>query len=152
MRKLPPTNTYTYFELPFTYNTFPYADTLTIVFASGNFSDSTNYFGLGSVLYIDDISVVYLPVGMAEQPTGAPHSVFPNPFSDLAVFNFSNPNGWSHVLIIYDLLGNTVLEKGNITSGSTLIQRNQLTSGVYQYSIIEKQSGKISASGKLVID
>ncbi|TAL58774.1 MAG: T9SS type A sorting domain-containing protein [Bacteroidetes bacterium] len=152
LKKLPPTNTYTYFELPFTYNNFPYTDTLNIVFGSGNFADSTSYFGSGSVLYVDDIAVVYLPVGTADEPTIKSNSVFPNPFSDLAIFRFDNPNGLTHELLIYDILGNHVMKKENITTGSIVIQRNQLPAGIYQYSIVEKHSGKISASGKLVID
>ena len=134
------------------YNNFPYIDTFNIAFASSNIDNSSTYVGLGSVLYLDDIGIVYNPLSTGTEYTHATHSVFPNPFSDVAVFTFDNINNENHELVIYDILGNEVIKKENITTNSVMLQRNNLLPGIYQYRITENKNGRISAIGKLVID
>jgi len=82
-QKLAPSPNFTYFEVPYAYNKVPSADTLSISFGSGNFIDGNNYVGLGSALYIDNITVTYKSTDIEEYIFGSAVSVYPNPASDL---------------------------------------------------------------------
>ena len=149
--KLAPQSTYTYFEVPLTYTSFPYADTLQILFSSSDMLDTFNT-RAGSVLYIDDLNVLYAPVAVNTVETDAGFSAFPNPFTNMALISFSNNSGMQYDFTLFDILGNVVMKKENIVSSPIVINRNNLPSGIYEYRIRDNSSGKISGNGKLMIE
>ncbi len=142
---------YTYFEIPLSYNAFPYVDTLNISFASSNMNDS-NYTGVGSVLFIDNLNLVYLPVGIIDQENFTDDLAYPNPFNDLAIIAFNNNEGLSYDICLFDLSGRIVRNYSNVTTSNIVIHRDNLPAGMYEYRISSSKTKTIVAKGKLVAD
>ena len=72
----------------------------------------------------------------------------PNPFTTTATINFSKEIR-SGSLRLINLFGQTVLEKNNINGSSIIINRGNLSSGVYLFEVTEK--GNRIYSGKAVV-
>lgn len=73
----------------------------------------------------------------------------PNPFSDYSIFSFSNVTNTNlFTLDIYNVLGDKI-KTYEITNEKTLIQREDLKTGIYLYKCYTSQ--KTFASGKLII-
>ena len=148
--KLSAKSVYTYFELLLSYNSFPYEDTLQVSFASSDIDGKVNV-RVGSVLYVDDLNVVYAPVGINANETQTEFSAYPNPFTNIALISFKNNVGSSYELVLYDMLGN-VARKQNVSSSPITVNRNSLPVGIYEYRIIESTTSTIAGNGKLVIE
>ncbi len=73
-------------------------------------------------------------------------SLFPNPFKDSATLYVSTSG---NKLFIYNSIGLTVHEE-IIHGRTTVINRNQLTNGIYIYQVVE-QSGQFT-TGKFIIE
>jgi len=114
--KLPAKNIYTKVQIPFTYNGYPYADTINISYASGNVMDSTAFVGLGSELYIDSLSLSY------------------KSFTDLAVvepignFNFCSGLTNSQISILIKNTGSDLIPTGQVIDVYYQIDANPLVS------------------------
>lgn len=143
-------NNYTYFEIPLTYTGWPYVDTLNIIFTSSNMLDSA-FVGLGSVLFLDSLNILYNPVSVNSIDNYFSHSVYPNPFSNTAIISLSNYNGNICDFVLYDILGNEVMKKENISSNNILIDRSNLPSGIYNYRITQHSTSSIIVTGKLAV-
>ncbi|MBI4930392.1 MAG: T9SS type A sorting domain-containing protein [Bacteroidetes bacterium] len=143
-------NTYTYFEIPLYYTGWPFIDTLNIIFTSSNMIDSS-YVGLGSVLFIDDLTVLYNPVSVNSPDNSFSHSVYPNPFSNSAIISLPNIQGNNYDFVMYDMLGNAVMKKENSSSNSIVIDRNNLPAGIYNYKITLRSTSNIIATGKVAV-
>lgn len=143
-------NTYTYFEISMNYTGWPYIDTLNIIFTSSNMMDSA-FVGLGSVLFIDSLNILYNPVSVNSIDNSFSHSVFPNPFSNTAIISLPNINGNAYDFAMVDMLGNVVMTRENISTNSIMIDRNNLPSGIYNYRIILHSTSNTIASGKLSV-
>ena len=148
--KLPAQSNYTYFEVTLNYNAWPHIDTLNIAFSSSNMADSA-YIGLGSVLYVDNLNVVYYPAGINDQGNLQQYSVFPNPFSDAAMITFQNNRGESYDIVLYDVLGRVMMKEENIHSNNILIHKNNLAAGIYQYRVSFSKTNTVVADWKLVV-
>ncbi len=148
---LPAQSIYTYFEMSLNYHAWPVVDTLNIAFASGNINDSTSFVGLGSVLYIDNLNITYYPAGIQSEYINEPHSIYPNPFTDAAILQFTNMRGVIYTVAIYDVLGNEVMKIENISSNGVTINRNHLPAGIYEYRVNSTVGNNFIARGKLVM-
>lgn len=145
MMVLPPTNTYTYFEMLLNYQGPVPADTLNITFASSNIKDSTNYIGAGSVLYLDELGIEYFPLSINEAVSNIGNvSLFPNPARDFIILNTSSENDFSEIRI-FDLNGTQIRVN---TFNNNKVDISEICNGIYVYQLIS--SDKIE-SGKLVI-
>jgi hypothetical protein len=147
--KLTATNIYTYFEVPLYYNSWPIADTLNITFASGNFQYDTSLLVPGSVLLVDDIEVIYNPVGFEDVNLIASEQVYPNPANNVLYIKMLN-DALNQTFKLFDAKGALVFE-GNCQyqQGMTAsIDISEVPQGLYFYQIID---GKHSLSGKLNI-
>ena len=142
-------STYTYFEIPLNYSGWPYVDTLNIIFSSSVITKSN--VNLGSVLYIDSLNILYLPTGISENENYLKQSVYPNPFSNTAIISLQGIQEKTVDCYIYDLIGNVVMKKENITSNAVVINRNNLPAGMYQYRISLRNTSTVIAAGKLMI-
>jgi serine protease len=76
--------------------------------------------------------------------------VYPNPFMDAAVMEFSNPGNENFSLNILDVQGRIVQSYGNIRSEKVFIEKKNLTSGMYFFELRDSRS-KIQARGKVVL-
>lgn len=86
-------------------------------------------------------------IGMVVTPADQQLTIYPNPFKDRTLIEFSNPGKTSWRLIITDLAGKVVRTENNITSGEFELDRGNLVPGTY---IIELRGEKVYR-GKLVV-
>ena len=76
--------------------------------------------------------------------------VYPNPFTDFTKLTIGSGIELDNAsFIVYDVLGNKVFEKLNITDHQLIIERNSMNSGVYFYRFSNQD--KLITTGKLVI-
>ena len=78
-------------------------------------------------------------------------SVYPNPFSNSATFEFIFSNSFSDIsLLIYNVYGQKVRVINHISSGKILFDKGDLVKGIYFYEVQDKND-KI-ALGRFVVD
>lgn len=75
---------------------------------------------------------------------------YPNPFTQQAVLEFSNPGGENYMLDIYSAQGKCVMQVSNIDTGRVYLQRHNLARGMYIYNLYT--TGKVYATGKFIIE
>lgn len=81
-------------------------------------------------------------------------TVYPNPFSDAAVLEFNNTANENYVLAILDVQGRVVQSYSNILTGRVIIEKKNLTAGMYFYELRSIKSAGRSAGearGKIVV-
>ena len=144
-------STWTYFEIPITYNSWPFVDTINVAFASGNINGS--FAGLGSALYVDALSLSYYPVSINEITTERPLEiiVFPNPANWLVQLSFNTPVDENGEIRITDAYGREVYKKdysGSNPKESLTLDVSALSAGLY---FVKMETPKRSAISKLII-
>ncbi len=150
MFKLAPASTYTYFEVPLTYNSWPYADTVNISFSSGNMINDTNYVGLNSVLYIDALGITYYPVSVKENNSVKDVIIYPNPAKNIVSVEL-NPKYKGNIKVqLFDLQGRKVIDK-NYTANKKVLKLDvsELHNGLYFYNI---KASSENITGKIMIN
>jgi uncharacterized repeat protein (TIGR01451 family) len=71
-------------------------------------------------------------------------SIYPNPFSDFTTLQFEKePNG-NYNLSIYNVLGEIVSVKKAFSGNTQIIERGEISTGVYLLVIIDQETGKTS--------
>ncbi|MBW8060754.1 MAG: T9SS type A sorting domain-containing protein, partial [Solirubrobacterales bacterium] len=127
-------------------------------------TNSVVTFGLTS----DDEMMIMIPMfvtdttGLANAepyipPTGIENSVlevqaikvYPNPFTGNATFMLPKNEQGNFILRLYNVFGEEVKQIGNIKSEKIILQRGNLSSGVYFYQVAT--NNKLAGSGKLII-
>ncbi len=100
-----------------------------------------------NILHASGLSVT----GVSENKNNVESSaiIYPNPFSKSALLVFQNQNNTPHILSIYNLQGQLVQSKTNITTNQIKIKRNGLTDGLYFFEL--QSHHKIRATGKLLV-
>jgi hypothetical protein len=97
---------------------------------------------------------VYLegPDAISETVARNSLSVFPNPFTDQAQIKFENDlkDIGNCTLKIYDVIGSFVKEETFINSGSMIINRDQLSAGLFYFCLYNEE--KILGTGKFIIE
>jgi choice-of-anchor B domain-containing protein len=78
------------------------------------------------------------------------HGFYPNPFSDLGIFYYYNPNNLEYRLDIYDITGKVVRQHYNITSDFVCVYREDLPAGTYYYNY-RGVNTDVDLKGKFVI-
>ncbi|MFC1731097.1 SBBP repeat-containing protein [candidate division KSB1 bacterium] len=76
--------------------------------------------------------------------------VYPNPFNDLVHIEFDNQKAEKHVLDVYTTDGKLVLSINDITTGHVVIERKNLTGGMYFFRLWNNR--QVVAAGKLIIE
>jgi hypothetical protein len=145
MHRLPAASSWTYHEIPFTYNSWLPADTINIAFAGGNV-DGNAYAGVGSVLYVDDIHLVIRPMGIGTNAPVQQAGVFPNPATSQIMIHSNNGLGETQVEIL-SLSGQLLKSIIRGTSLNMKIDISDLPAGTYFYRICK---GKSQQNGKFV--
>jgi len=93
-----------------------------------------------------------LPVGLRENDLYGTTSVniYPNPVSEFASIEITSGNiSEMFNFNLYDLQGRSMFSLHHIQAGTHILDRQQLSSGIYFYSL-ESESGSIISSGKIV--
>lgn len=127
---------------------------------SSTFKPIVNFSGGGSALIryyvldadnndaaIDSVDINYSSV-MSVDEVEISFSSYPNPATDDFFINFNGNDGIAFNLVIYNLVGEEVLNR-TLNNGSNKINVENLNSGVYFYSIVT--SGEIIETKKLVV-
>lgn len=131
-RKLVATPNYLYFEVPI--NAFTNPDTMRIDIQSSKWP--TTLSNIGSVLFIDNLSLKSQSVGVFEKSL-LNHLVYsyPNPTEDI-IYLKNESNIVLQNMAIYDAIGKLIFSQ-ELTNNSTpiKIELSNLTSGIYYYSI-----------------
>ena len=143
-------NSYTYFEIPLTYNSFPTVDTINIAFSSSNIT-SGSFNGLGSALYLDELGIIYYPLSETEHSILLESNIYPNPFHDNGILYINAEPGARFSFLIYDAAGRLVMRDDNIHSGNNMIHKEGLADGLYEYSVIGSNGTTVVSHGKLVV-
>ena len=78
------------------------------------------------------------------------HSVYPNPFHNIASLEFEKKQGEIYTLKIFNTLGNQVRTVNNMEDNIMIIQRGSLAKGLYFYQLFA--NGKPQYSGKIIIE
>lgn len=100
-----------------------------------------------NVQYIDTLQPGVPQVGIVENTT-TEVNVYPNPFSDQTVFEFSDAS--AEKLIITDITGKQIALESIQGATRYTFRRNELSSGMYFYRVSSKDQNIIS-KGKLII-
>jgi hypothetical protein len=91
---------------------------------------------------------IFQPSGITEN-NFEKATVFPNPFSVLTNFNFGRYFSNAE-LKIFEMNGKEVKHIENISGNSFALNRSDLLTGIYYYTVTEKKSGSIH--GKLMVE
>jgi len=129
-------NSYTQFTVPIVYlSTDPtdLPDTALVSLISG-----TNTFTAGSVLYVDDICLTYTPppVGIEPSENSAQFKFYPNPTSDILIFESTEATEVN--LKLFDNTGRVVLQS-RLLENSKSIDVSELSEGVYFYQLTNER-------------
>jgi len=134
---LMPAETYTYFEIPFNAGQAP--DTLRVDIQSSGW----NYSHPGSTLIIDEIQLKSQPLltGIRNEMTANNAlKVYPNPASNIVIFDFTNPLNNNATLIIYNGIGEIVYTENFNGLAHTSVNIAAYQAGVYYYKFTNSQT------------
>jgi hypothetical protein len=137
--KLPPASSYTYFEIPFSYNGTPVTDTVNVTFASGNAQGA--FAGLGSTLFLDQLGILYMPVGVSENDQQTTNvTVFPNPSNGNCGLSINLKDDQSLSIELYDSKGQKVYSEKLDNANNTVNKLNlsALAKGIYYMNVKTK--------------
>ena len=86
-----------------------------------------------------------------EEPTAMTNVyAYPNPFSKNTVVHFNAITDGSYAVVMYDLMGAEVNRSAFTTEKFVVVQRNDLSEGVYLYTVVDEYNG-IVGKGKLLV-
>ena len=77
--------------------------------------------------------------------------LYPNPNEGIFSIEFSRSGSYEIEIVIYNVLGEEVYRKENITANSTVIDRNGMDTGVYLLSVINQSNEAIITTQKLIV-
>ncbi|MFH2143504.1 MAG: T9SS type A sorting domain-containing protein [Bacteroidota bacterium] len=86
-------------------------------------------------------------LGISEHKPWFPLSIYPNPFNESTTIQFSNPNKSSYYLRLSDITGKIIREINDIKDEKVIIQRNELSSGMYMIELVGEKNYK----GKIMV-
>jgi len=137
--KLPAASEYTAFELPVSYDQYPLPDTANIIFSAGNIDNDSSYYGLGSILYVDELEITYKPppTAIENKLTKDDYKTYPNPAINRLNFEFTEAFQNDIDITILNLLGKSEQKETILAhkSQSFSLDISKLESGIYFYRV-----------------
>ncbi|MBP7497485.1 MAG: T9SS type A sorting domain-containing protein [Bacteroidales bacterium] len=108
-----PAQQFTLMEIPVNYNEIDIPDTLNITFASSNVIKDDNYKGVGSVLIIDKLDLIYKEGTFTKSKISEDShiSIFPNPAKNYLTLIFDDQLSGNSTINIFNPCGDAVLSK-----------------------------------------
>ena len=94
-------------------------------------------------------ATITLIVGLYETAANNNLLIYPNPFNQSTTVVFDNDDQTPFDLILYDMLGNQVSVLEYITTNQVIIEKGNLTPGMYFISL---QGNGIEMRGKLMVE
>ena len=88
-------------------------------------------------------------IGIAAYAASAEMLIFPNPFTNATTVVFENEEQAPYKLVLYDVLGEKVRVMENIATNEAIIEKGNLTPGVY---FIALQGNGKALRGKLMVE
>ncbi len=76
-------------------------------------------------------------------------TIAPNPFSDQTTLYFATPLTANHSILLYDVMGQVVLRKNNVTGSTVTLQKQNLPTGVYFVTLTD-ELGNVRFTKKLI--
>ncbi|MBL7787020.1 MAG: choice-of-anchor B family protein [Chitinophagales bacterium] len=124
----------------------PLTDNMTITFVAKADNNNNELLECG----VDNFSLKDLSIadGIANTASTNVASIEPNPFSEQTQIQLATPLQGEAVLYVYDLQGKEV-HRQKVTQTTILLQRQQLASGMYLFSVQQQQH--TIATGKLIV-
>lgn len=116
----------------------------TLTISGGKFTDSFSSYGV-HLYKITEFT------GMGNMETATKVCLYPTPFTYMLTIELENMENAPYVFTLYDLFGRMVYEKKEIASLKFNLNRERLNSGVYMYSIKNKNQN-IFSNGKIIIE
>ncbi len=108
------------------------------------------WFDFNQFIYTNStVNIIQAPTNINQISLNNNVLIYPNPFSKSATL-ISNTELKDAQLLIYNMLGEKINNINNISTQQVIIERNNLISGIYFYSLIQKE--KIIAKGKIIIE
>src|SRR5258705_872665 len=136
------------------YSSFITLDHIDNIYVAGNYQSSsvafdatliTNFGGTNTFIgKLDNI------VGLYEQDLTNSVILFPNPFSSSATLTFNTNNFSEGTIEIKNILGASVSPPKHFSGNTIQLQRNNLPSGIYFYTVTTKANQILN--GKFIID
>lgn len=122
-------------------------------YVTGSFAD-TAFFGAYSIVSTGPYDIFFskiggVPVVVKEIINNGNWIIYPNPFSDFALLTFDNSKNEKYTLSLFNIKGQLVLTIGNVTTDKVIIEKDNLTSGLYFFQL--RTDTQIRATGKLVL-
>lgn len=126
---LPAASGYTYFEIPFGAWTTP--DTVRFDIQSSKWPTLSSY--LGSVLYVDNLYLKSLAVGISENHSHTNiATIYPNPIKDILTIDFGKNISGSVQVIIYDATGRVIKEENSKPASNLFsLHVEDISAGIY---------------------
>lgn len=90
------------------------------------------------------------PVGLENLEHRNELIIFPNPLITSTTIEFQNKNNEKHTLIIYNSTGQLVRKIEHITTGSVIIERENLKNGLYFFQLMNDHQSV--GEGKLIVN
>jgi hypothetical protein len=78
------------------------------------------------------------------------YTIYPNPITNKAILKFSNINSDVYTLSIFNISGKKVQTKNNINSQEVIIEKNNLSSGLFYFKLFNNNHTKLV--GKFIVE
>lgn len=72
------------------------------------------------------------------------YSLYPNPFTNRAVLEFSNPEAKPYTITLTDMMGRVVRVMNNVRAEQVFIDRGNLSSGLYLVNLRDEAGGQLT--------
>lgn len=135
-------NTYTRFATNFSYTSGLIPDSMSLIIFAGNPGNPIP----GNIFYVDDLSLIYNPLGINDISEETNLKIYPNPVKDK--LNIFTNNNEETLIKIYNTVGKIILETP-INMNFTTISVSDLSAGLFFYRVLNK-NGKILNTGKFI--
>lgn len=139
------TTGYQNFDLPIEYTATDAPDSISIVIVS---SANEGQYQVGSAIYVDDLQLVYDPLGINTSDALAA-SVYPNPATNQLHIIAQQIGINGSQLLLYDVVGKLVLQQA-LSNDDTMVSVANLPAGVYWYVLQSPNSN--FKTGKVFIE
>lgn len=111
--------------------------------------DDQPYFVNANPFYEGECNLDHFGVGITKRRSNVSWKIYPNPFHESTLLTFDNKNIHDAKLTIFDSKGRLVRTIENIHNNEVLIERQEMSKGLYLFKLQSKN--QVLVSGKMTI-